>query len=324
MRTATCLISMSLWIYLSSACSDFLLNASSSSNVISARTMDFNLDLHTVITTVAVGTSFTEQSGHEWTTKYGFLSFNVATLPFATDGLNTEGLSAAWLYMSDTVYPTTNALDTPSRPIVSNLCSYILGNFATIDDVKVGMAAIQPTAIHDATGASLAIEFLDGKMHLLDNPLGVLTNDPRLSIQLNRVAATPPHQAVPAGWTSTDRFIRLAMYNNVASRSQDVETSFVATASIDQSGVSSALHLLNTVVQPIISPLFSTEWIVIRDHKRRHVYFQATENSVLRRIDLTAVNWMDPMKQKSWPVTSPQAPWYVDMAVDDLAEIASE
>ncbi|RHY90575.1 hypothetical protein DYB37_001535 [Aphanomyces astaci] len=178
-------------------------------------------------------------------------------------------------------------------------------------------------AIHDATGASLAIEFLDGKMHLLDNSLGVLTNDPRLSIQLDRVAATPPHEAAPAGWTSTDRFIRLAMYNNVASRGHDVETSFVATASIDQSGVSSALHLLNTVVQPIISPSFSTEWIVIRDHKRRHVYFQATENSVLRRIDLTAVNWMDPMKQKSWPVASPQAPWYVDMAVDDLAEIAS-
>ncbi|ETV97128.1 hypothetical protein, variant [Aphanomyces invadans] len=248
--------------------------------------------------------------------------------------------------MSDTVYPTTNPLDSTNRPIVSNLCSYILGNFATIEDVKRGIRLIQPTgidltqigltlhaglgplrtlplhvAIHDASGASMAIEFLDGTMHLIDNPLGVLTNDPPLSVQLDRLAAASLHEGVPSGMSSTDRFVRLAKYNHVSSQdTYDVQTSFTAASSVDQSGVTRALHLLNTVVQPIISPTFATEWIVIRDHQNLHVYFQSTENSVLRRIDLNTVDWMDPTHRKTWPVASTASPWYMDVE-NEFAEV---
>ncbi|CAK4628928.1 hypothetical protein LEN26_020140 [Aphanomyces euteiches] len=318
------------------ACSDFLLN--STSNVISARTMDFNLDLATAVEMVPVGTEFVEQSGFTWTNKLGFLSFNVHTLPFATDGLNTEGLSAAWLYMTDTIYPTPNLLD-QSRPVVSNLCSYVLGNFATVDEVKLGLQRIQPTGIdlsnvelafqaglgplrmlplhisvHDAFGASIVIEFLHGTMYIVDNPLGVLTNEPAFDDQLANLASS---SAIPGGYSSSDRFVRLVHFNRMSNEdTYDVLTSFTA-ASQAQSGVARALHVLNTVVQPIISSTFATEWIVVRDHQRRYIYIQDTESSLLRRIDLNALDFHDVSKKQTWIIAQVGRAWYVD-ATDQM------
>ncbi|KAF0688582.1 Aste57867_19827 [Aphanomyces stellatus] len=345
-------------------CSDFLLN--STANVISARTMDFQLDLQTAVELVAVGTPYVEQSGHVWSNRYGFLSFNVHMLPFATDGMNTEGthpscscpptfkilgLSAAWLYMLGTVYPDPDPSD--ARPIVSNLCSFIVGtppscaplivsmagNYASVAQVKAGLATIQTTgidlsripltfkaglgplrqlplhlAVHDASGASLVVEFLDGEMHVMDNPVGVLANAPPLGDQLENLKNL---HAIPLGMDSTDRFARLALYNGIANQDTfDVETSFTA-ASVAQGGVARALHLINTVVQPIVSPSFATEWLVVRDHHRRHVFIQSTENSVLRRLDLNALDFSQGATRKTWYIAT-RSSWYVDAdALDD-------
>ncbi|EQC38306.1 hypothetical protein SDRG_04026 [Saprolegnia diclina VS20] len=310
------------------ACSDFLLN--STTNVISARSMDFNMDLQTSIETVPIGTRFVEAGGFQWRNSIGFVSFNVRSLPFAADGLNTKGLSAAWLFMEETVYPEVDANDL--RPAIGNLCSYILGNFASVDDVVAGFDTIQPVAldlmhiplaqraglgplrrlpmhiaVHDALGESLAIEFLDGKTRLFRNSLGVLTNAPSLPEHLIRLSTTSGGTL----YSSTDRFARLATLNAQANTDVfGVDTSFTSPDSA-QNGVARALHLLNTVVQPLVSPEFATEWVVVRDHVRRCIFVQATETNLLRRIDLSKLRFAPGAPPTSWSLGP--GIWFLDM-----------
>ncbi len=80
---------------------------------------------------------------------------------------------------------------------------YALTNFATVDEVKAGFqkikvnrsvipayrnqtAAVHMT-LHDANGKSIVVEYLKGELVITDNPVGVLTNDPAFSDQLNNI-----------------------------------------------------------------------------------------------------------------------------------------
>ncbi len=71
--------------------------------------------------------------------------------------------------------------------------SWALTNFSTVAEVKAALGSIavidvkQPNmgfappvhyTLHDATGASIVIEPIDGKLKVYDNPLGVMTNSP--------------------------------------------------------------------------------------------------------------------------------------------------
>ncbi|KDO30710.1 hypothetical protein SPRG_04613 [Saprolegnia parasitica CBS 223.65] len=310
------------------ACSDFLLN--STTNVISARSVDFIMDLQTSIETVPIGTRFVEAGGFQWRNSIGFVSFNVHTLPFAADGLNTKGLSAAWLFMEETVYPEVDENDL--RPAIGNLCSYILGNFASVDDVVAGFDTIQPVAldlmhiplaqraglgplrrlpmhiaVHDAFGASLVVEFLDGKTHLFRNALGVLTNAPSFPEHLTALST----RSGGTSYSSTNRFARLVTLNAQANTDIfGVETSLTSPDNV-QNGVARALHLLSTVVQPVVSPEFATEWVVVRDHARRCMFVQATETNLLRRIDLGKLSFAPGAPPTSWRLGP--GIWFLDM-----------
>eukprot|EP00878_Enallax_costatus_P023717 GHUV01025254.1.p1 GENE.GHUV01025254.1~~GHUV01025254.1.p1 ORF type:complete len:199 (+),score=19.70 GHUV01025254.1:713-1309(+) len=85
--------------------------------------------------------------------------------------------------------------------------------------------------VHDRTGASLVIQYRDGKMEVLRNPLGVFTNQPLLQEQLqhyqdwmaahNYTTDTKPkgdQWVMPGDYSSQSRFIRLAMIKTATSR----------------------------------------------------------------------------------------------------------
>ena len=91
--------------------------------------------------------------------------------------------------------------DDESATTVSNvdLVNYILGNFKTVDEVRQAMPKIRvvrnaeiekefgtPLPLHhivsDATGASIVIEYVDGKLSVTDNKVGAMTNSPRLRL----------------------------------------------------------------------------------------------------------------------------------------------
>ncbi|OQR89797.1 cysteine protease family C59 [Thraustotheca clavata] len=324
------------FIELINGCSDFLLN--STSNVLSGRSMDFIVDLHTTMEVVPIESKFIELTGHIWYNRYGFVSFNVENVPFAVDGLNTKGLSAAWLYLEGTKYPEYDVND--KRPAISNLCSYILGNYASIEQVIAGIKNIQPVgldlsvlpqaqeagwgplkylpmhlALHDAFGKSFVIEFLNGQTFVFDNPLGVLTNAPSLQQQLERLSTASPDMS----YSSTDRFQRLVRLN--AAFNQDEFDTDTITISSDnaQNGVTRALHLLNSVVQPLVAPSFASEWVLVRDHERKQLYVQSTQTSVLRRIALNQLEFTKGAIPMSWRLD--HTVWFIDMENTSLHSI---
>ncbi|CAK4650610.1 hypothetical protein LEN26_020866 [Aphanomyces euteiches] len=317
--------------------------------IISARTMDFALDLTTAVEIVPCGTFIQEPAvqrapdtpDYSWTTTYGFVGFNLMGANVAADGLNEAGLSAAWLYLAGSEYPPVNTTD--SRPVVASLVTYILGNFATIDQVRAGLdqiqvAAIDPrlitvltgvadvpallplhVAVHDARNQSLVIEFIDGTMKVHDNPGGVLTNEPSFPEHLASVETLDKQSDLPAGYSSAARFVRLTALNREASFAYFANTSYSVTSTPGQAGIAAALHVINTVAIPTgyIGEGAATQYTVVRDHVRRHVYFLSTQNQVPRRLDLTAIDFSKSTNRKFLPVTF--GSWYVDVTADELA-----
>lgn len=329
------------------ACSDFLLNTTTGS-VVSGRTMDFDADLASVIEVIPRGSTFQELPvrhcdecpDYTWESKYGFVGLNMFGFNIAADGMNEKGLSAAELYLVVTEYPTPEkpvstgeAASDAQKPIVTSICTYILGNFATVGEVREGLNHIQIAesderigefllgkkaslgrtplhiSVHDANGENLVLEFIHGKIKLYDNVNAVLTNDPPLNKQLAALE-TNGYERYPGGYGPTERFLRLSALNHFAPhgypRSPADASYLVGTE--EQRAISDTLHLLNTVVRP--PSLEASEWSIVRDHGRRKLYIRSTTNQLLRLIDLNQLDFNDPKSRRLIPVT--YGNWYVD------------
>lgn len=336
------------------ACSDFLYNSSlwdtardGPAPVISGRTMDFAADLQSVLEVVPRGTSFQELpvlacadcADYQWTNPLGFVAVNMYGLNVATDGMNEKGLSAAWLYLPGTVYPrpeTTNSSETnASLPIVTAICTYLLGNFGSVAELREGIKHIQfaefderlrvllhpqgeaslgrvplHVAVHDASGQNLVIEFLGGKTTLYDNVNDVLTNSPTLDEQLDALAENG-YKDFPGGYGSTERFLRVSVLNRLAplGYSNALPNATYIEAAPQQRAVSNVLHILNTVVRPIINE--ATEWSIVRDHANLKLYIQSTQNQLLRRVDFSQIDFASAASRRLIPVTFGN--WYADV-----------
>ncbi|KAF0694140.1 Aste57867_14959 [Aphanomyces stellatus] len=323
-------------------CSNFRLNYPG--EFVSARTMDFSLDLNTLVEVVPRGTVVQELVVHHcpdcpdyaWTTKYGFVGMNIFGVDIASDGLNEAGLSAAFLYLDGTVYPRANTSD--PRPIITSYVSYFLGNFASVEDVKAHLDDVQfsdfdprlatlfnPAAkedlfplhviIHDAVGESLVLEFLNGTLHTYSND--VLTNDPPLEQQLAAVQAHGD-KPLPGSIGSTDRFIRLSLLNRHAADPYHTNMSY-SRATPDQGAVNLAFHIINSVTIQTGHQASgeATQWTVVRDHGRRVLYVTTNENLVVRRLDLSQLDFRVGTPRHALPVVYGQ--WFVDVTAAEVA-----
>ncbi|KAF6252781.1 nucleophile aminohydrolase [Scenedesmus sp. NREL 46B-D3] len=167
------------------------------------------------------------------------------------DGLNVAGLSMAVLYQEMTT--SMPAFDpTSSKTSAVNFLdfpAFLLARYATVAEVEkdlqqtlqvvwatrynaVGRLVSQGAqdapplhvTVHDVTGASLVLQFRDGGLQALHNPLGVLANQPFLQQQLqhhenwmqahNLTATTAPSGQkwpLPGDYSSLSRFTRMAM-----------------------------------------------------------------------------------------------------------------
>lgn len=174
------------------------------------------------------------------------------------EGLNEKGLTFSLLS-----YPSAAGKEKPvdvTRAILgaSDLGAWALGQFATVAEVKAGLAA-QPVmlqslallggvvspfhyVVHDGAGEALVIEFDNGEMSIYDNPVGVMTNGPRFDWHLTNLnnytfltnvdrssaefggyKAVQPDSGIataglPASNTSVGRFVRAAYYAQYAEK----------------------------------------------------------------------------------------------------------
>ena len=341
-------------------CTDFLLQAADENNsVVIGRSMEFGEDLGSQILVGGRGT--TKQSsapdepkgGLSWTAKYGYVGLNVAKLglpKLICDGMNEKGLSigALWLpnytQYSRTVSNKAQALD------VKDFTNWVLGNFATVSEVKAELTGVQIWAdsltnshipihfsIHDASSESAVLEFLAGNTQGLwqPNPVGVLTNAPPFEWQLSNIGnyaglsavdATPitiggntynppghgsGMRGVPGDSTPPSRFIRLLFQKQFATQPEN-----------NADTISQALHLLNTVDIPLGTSAAKneqppskgnddyTQWVVVKALTARTFSYRTAANPTLMQISFDELDLNNPCEE---PYRMPDEPTYIDI-----------
>ena len=320
-----------LFAKITQACTGIRLIAADGT-VVYARTLEFNIDLDSDVLVVPrgyarTGTTPDGENGLKWTSKYASVGANGVGLPLLFDGVNEKGLAAGLFYFPTTAgYLKYNAADASRSIAPWEVGSWILENFATVEEVKqnIGSVAVAEVVfkqwgivppvhyvVHDASGKSIVIEYVDGKLRVYDNAIGVITNSPTFDwhmtnlrnylnfsmvnkppLDVGGVTLTALGQGtgmlgMPGDFTPPSRFVRAVAYSTsvVPSRTGEEE-------------VLEAFHILNNFDIPegtarekqkdahgsIVSD--HTIWTSASDLKARRYYFRTYENSEIRSVDL--------------------------------------
>ena len=206
-------------------------------------------------------------------------------VPFAPGDMKiVEGVNTAGLTFSVQSYPTAGGDDPAAdaqKPMLSaiDLGAWVLGQFTTVADVKAALENQEVLVdavpllggqkmpfhygLHDATGASMVIEFHHGVRTIHDNPVGVMTNAPQFDWHLTNLnnytfltnvdhskarfggfdvvqpGAGIAKAGLPPSDTSVDRFVRAAYYAQFAEKQTDADKAVQMVA-----------HLMNNFDRP--------------------------------------------------------------------------
>ncbi len=211
-------------------CTEFLLPKTTGFRI-SGRTMDFASTSRWQLAAVPKNTEMTgfpvpslKHSASRWKASRGFLGIGIQLPEHLLgqdigDAMNTEGLTAAGLWLPGSKYPRVkDAPDDAKLVSALDICGWAASNFSSVQDLLADLKAIQQgkpissgeviyfwdpfqepeTAgdlraspaknylplhfqFHDKSGASLVLEFRNGRLELTDNTkLGVLANNPFL------------------------------------------------------------------------------------------------------------------------------------------------
>jgi choloylglycine hydrolase len=184
------------------ACTGISLKAQDSASI-RGRTLEFGFPLKSNVIVIPAGyeTSGTLPDGGKgltYKTRYGIVGANGLGLPVIIDGVNDQGLSIGLFYFPDYAKYAEATPENASKAIAPvEFGLWVLGNFATVDEVKAGLKdiVVVPTPapglgspqgmvpgvhffIQDKTGKSIAVEPINGTLRVHDAPLGVMTNAP--------------------------------------------------------------------------------------------------------------------------------------------------
>lgn len=314
------------------------------SGIICARSMEFPLFTDSKILAFNREEIFTSTApdgthGMEWTSKYGFVGINALGLKTIDEGINEAGLTYGCLSLEGSHYSTVPNGKNNKALAHTDLGMWILGNFATVDEIKahihdiiiwgqkvesLGQVPALHFAIHDKLGNNLVIEFINGKAELHDNPLGVLTNDPPYKQQLdnlakyNNISAQSAPGAnlrgMPGDSTSEARFVRVAKGVQFATS----EALYPQTAS---DAFKAATHILNGVDKLKGSEISyinqqecyaTTFWATIKHLTDKTISYRSYGDMAWRRVDLKKMNFNPGTPHTPIPVQA-TAPTILDM-----------
>lgn len=317
------------------ACTVFRLQAGDGT-IIVGRSMEFAVDLKYDIIVVPRNKTYVSPApdrpvGLTWKTRYGYVGVASFGMDYGlSDGINEKGLAVGLLWFEtdmkwQEVRPGSG--DTPlAQAIVGD---WILGNFASVEEVKQEIRKVRvfqytdpvtklsPTVhfiVYDAAGGCIVIEYEDGLCNIYDNPLGLMTNAPRLPWQITNLRQyvgmtsekPEPYQmsgltfpatghgsgmfGLPGDLTPPSRFVRLAVLTRFADKQPEVKGALnlaqhiINTFDIPLGLVTDTLPDKKTVLKE------STQWASFRDLTHRMYYFRTYDNQNLRKIDLNKLD----------------------------------
>lgn len=320
------------------------------------RTLELTIDLPYQITMFPAETTLDSQvAGYRawsWKMRHAFIAVTMPVMPpapgveFSPQNLNVvEGLNDAGLSFSVQSYPEASGPREPADPArralsAADLGAWALGQFTTVEEVKAALAdlpvVLEPMPIlgglempfhygvHDATGASIVIEFHHGVRTIYDNPVGVMTNAPQFSWHLTNLnnytflsnidrskatfgsyAAVQPGSGIaraglPGTDTSVDRFVRAAFYAQFAEKQADQDQAVMMVAhlmnnfdrprgiTVDYPGLGSG-HLQVQGLEAPKVPTEFTSWTSLSDLDRRLFFLRDGDGMNYTRFDVCAL-----------------------------------
>lgn len=320
------------------ACTGIRLMARNDSPVY-GRSMEWGtFDLNSRVAIIPRGYSFTGLTpdglnGKKWNAKYGVAGLDMLEKDLLADGMNEKGLAAGLFYHPGYAKYMEYEKDKAGNTITAvDVVSYILAQFATVEEVKVGMQNVRVVAVveealgipvfahwmvTDVSGKSIVIEYLDGRLRIFDNPLGVITNAPsydwhvtNLKNYLNLSAVALPTKHIetmdfspigagsgmiglPGDFTPPSRFVRAVAWTQTARPIPDS---------------SEAVYELFRILDNFNLPLGSAEgsdsdhvdlkgmrsstiWTTAWDLSERTLYFHTQHNRRVRKVDLNRIDF---------------------------------
>ncbi|WP_226581119.1 linear amide C-N hydrolase [Acuticoccus sediminis] len=333
------------------ACTGIRLVADDKS-VVRARTMEFGTETHSNVILVPRGYARTATApdnakGKSWTAKYASVGMNMLGLPLVIDGFNEKGLSIGLFYFPGYAqYQDYAAVDQDKAIAPWELGTYILDNFATLDEVKAGLSEVVVPNVEfaawkfvppvhyivmDPSGTSIVIEYVNGTLNVHDNPIGVITNSPTFDWHMTNLnnfvnlglENVPPNKlgsmtfngfgqgtgllGMPGDFTPPSRFVRAAIFSYGVLGS---ETS--------DDAVLEAFHILNNFDIPKGVARDGekdedgnviadyTQWTGASDLSKLRYFVRTYDNSAIRFVDMTKET-LDAADIKVWPVEGDEA-----------------
>ncbi len=318
-------------------CTSFLLRTLNEINIY-ARTMEWGIfNLKSELTVVPRGITFTpmlatQTEGMQWINKYGYTAITIIKKTFVIDGMNEKGLTVGVLYFP--YFAKFQDLDIKLENIsITNidLAAYLLGNFADTESIRNKLPTIRVVynkdldksfgaqsqlhlVVTDEKGDSIVIEYINKKLHIYDNQIGVMTNAPSYdwhilnlrnyptlspfaispkktldSVDISPFGAGSGMFGLPGDVTPPSRFIRAVAFTHTSS-----------TLTSAEMAINQASRILNNFDIPkgIIKEtdnnnfhLNYTQWSVIADINNRQYFYWTEFNRRMRMIDLKKINW---------------------------------
>lgn len=298
-----------------------------------ARTMEYAQQLHSSVMAIPKGTELTgtlpdgTAGGLKWKAKHGFVGMGAFGQPVICDGMNDAGLVVGGLLFPGYAGYEPYKIGRIGRTIAQfEVIKYLLSQFATVAEVRDGIKEVVvcqgPTSmqgvavgelplhytVHDATGASIVIEYINGTCNIHDNPLGVLTNAPDFPwmrvylgnfVNLSAVNAKPVDAdgfkvdptgqgsgmlGLPGDFTPPNRFLRMAALTRTAT---------------PVTGADAGLALVMTIINNVDIPYGAvrddgpdgphydmTQWTTAADVSRGRFYFRSYDNKNWRCVNV--------------------------------------
>lgn len=311
------------------ACTGLTLQAKNDATVV-ARTLEFGVDLDSNIIFVPRGQDYTgttdDGPGMTWKNRYAFMGENFFDMPQIVDGFNEKGLYVGMFYMPGYAkFQDVQDGDQKRALAQWELPAWLLGNFASVEEVRKGMEDIvvanayfkpldQVLPVHylvtDASGKSLTIEYTGGERHVYDNPVGVLTNAPEFPWHLTNLSNyvnLHPEDAtggtirgleikptgsgsgmigLPGDFTPPSRFVRAVYLAHSALPPAD-----------EEEAVTRAWQLIDniSIVEGAVraenakdNPVYdATLWTNVNDLANQRLYFRTYDNTAIRFLDMS-------------------------------------
>ena len=213
----------------SNACTRMLWNSESDLVLVGRNEDYFSASAPTLVKTpqgiTRSGSSNENTATIDWTVKYGSIAA-FANNRFPMDGMNEKGLTARTLYFNDGAIDETNT-EHEQKPVLEgdHWVSYILDNFATVEEAIKGLEKVRLMAIKggysysaspkhlsmaDASGDSAIVEIQNGEVKIFHGrEYQVMTNPPKIQTQIAKEKANqidPNDGSFPSTWSAEDRY----------------------------------------------------------------------------------------------------------------------